>query len=150
MDESPHVDPRRMLWLAPLTIACSEIAVLAVRELAVRVIHPSPGFAPLTPGPPILDTFLGCIGAILVFAKMVNSPEDLRSYQSVAAGALVLSFAPDVILATSHEMGGGWREAIFLMIMHVVVWAVCVTLLPSLSMTVDSAAAESNKPLSIL
>ena len=72
-DDSTHVDSRRMLWLAPLTIAASVVAVLAVREVAIRVVHPAPEFLPLTPGPPILDTILGCLGAILVFAMIVFS-----------------------------------------------------------------------------
>ena len=126
--ESRPVDRRRVAWLALLTIACSVIAVLAVREVAIRVVHPAPGFLPLTPVPPIIDTFLGCVGAILVFAMMVDSPDSVRRYRLVAAGVLVLSFIPDVLLATSHDMGGGWPEALFLMIMHVVVWAICVTL----------------------
>ena len=70
-DESTHVDSRRMLWLVPLTITASVVAVLAVREVAIRVVHPSPGFLPLTPGPPIMDTILGCFGAVLVFAVIV-------------------------------------------------------------------------------
>ena len=150
MGEFRHVNPRRMKWLGPLTIACSVIAVLAVREVAIRVVHPAPGFLPLTPGPPILDTFLGCVGAILVFAMMVDSPGSVRRYRRVAAAVLVLSFIPDVLLATSHGMGGGWLEALFLMIMHVVVWAICVTFLPSLSMTSDSESTEPDRPLSIL
>jgi len=147
--ESRHVDRRRVAWLAPLTIACSVIAVLAVREVAIRVVHPAPGFLPLTSVPPIIDTFLGCVGAILVFAMMVDSPDSVRRYRRVAAGVLVLSFIPDVLLATSHDMGRGWPEALFLMIMHVVVWAICATLLPSLSMTSDSENSEPDHPLSI-
>ena len=139
-----------MAWLAPLTIACSVIAVLAVREVAIRVVHPAPEVLPLTPAPPIIDTFLGCVGAILVFAMMVDSPDSVRRYRRVAAGGLVLSFIPDVLLATSHDMGGGWPEALFLMIMHVVVWAICVTLLPSLSMSSDSESTEPDHRLSIL
>ena len=88
-DESVHVDPRRMLWLAPLTIAASLAAVLAVREVAIRVVHPAPGFTPLTIGPPIIDTILGCVAAILVFAMIVFSPESVRTYRRVAAGALM-------------------------------------------------------------
>src|SRR5215470_13428880 len=145
IDESRHVDRRRMAWLAPLTIACSVIAVLAVREVAIRVVHLAPGFLPLTPAPPIFDTFLGCVGAILVFAMMVDSPDSVRSYRRVAAGVLVLSFIPDVLLATSHGMGGGWPEGLFLMIMHVAVWAICVTVLPSLSMTSHSETAEPDR-----
>ena len=139
-----------MLWLAPLTIACSVIAVLAVREVAIRAIHTAPAFAPLTPAPEIIDTFLGCVGAILVFARMVDTPDSVRNYRWVAAAVLVLSFGPDVLLATSHEMGGDWPQAIVLMIMHVVVWAICVTLLPALSMSTVSQITEPNRPLSIL
>src|ERR1700749_3374692 len=113
-DEFKHVDSRRMLWVAPLTIAASVAAVLAVREVAIRAVHPSPGFLPLTPGPPILDTILGCLGAILVFAMMVFSPESVRTGRWVAVGVLLLSFIPDVLLATSHDMGGGWPESFFL------------------------------------
>jgi len=93
----------------------------------------------------------GCMGAILVFAMIVFSPDSVRTYRRVAAGALFLSFVPDVLLATSHDMGGGWSEALFLMIMHVVVWAICVTVLPGLSMTSHSeTAAKPDRPLSIL
>lgn len=148
--ESRCVNPRRMLWLAPLTITCSVVAVLAVRELAVRVVHPAPGFLPLTPGPEIFDTTIGCLGAILVFAMMVDSPDSVLRYRWVAAGVLVFSFIPDVLLAISHGMGGSWPEAVFLMIMHVEVWAICVTLLPSLSMSSGSEPSDPDHPLSIL
>ena len=147
MTEFRYVNARRVLWVAPLTIVASIVAVLVVREIAVRVVHPSPRFLPLSMGPPILDTVLGCLGAILVFASMAS----VRTYRRVAAVVLVLSFAPDVLLATSHEMGGGWTEAFFLMIMHVVVWAICVTLLPGLSMTSSSETpVKPDRPLSIL
>src|SRR5437868_5438274 len=151
LDESSHVDSRRMLWLAPLTIATSVVAVLGVREVAIRVVHPAPRFLPLTLGPPIIDTILGCLGAILVFAMMVFSPDSVRRYRRVAVGVLFLSFLPDVLLATSHDMGGGWPEALFLMMMHVVVWAICVTLLPGLSMTSHSEnSPKPDRPLSIV
>lgn len=147
MTEFRYVNARRVLWVAPLTIVTSIIAVLVVREIAVRIVHPAPQFLPLTMGPPILDTTLGCLGAILVFASMAS----VRAYRRVAAVVLVLSFAPDVLLATSHEMGGGWPEASFLMVMHVVVWAICVTLLPNLSMTsVPEPHGKPDRPLSIL
>src|SRR5204862_1898516 len=51
------------------------------------------------------------------------------SWRRVAAAAMVLSFVPCVWLAVSHLMGGGWPEAWALMAMHMVVWAICVTLL---------------------
>jgi hypothetical protein len=150
-DESRHVDSRRMLWLAPLTTVASVVAVSTVREVAIGVVHPSARFLPLTPAPAVLDTILGCVGAVLVFVMLVFYPESVRTYRRVAAGVLFLSFIPDVLLATSHDMGGGWPEASFLMIMHVAVWAICVTLLPGLSMTSHSeTAAKADRRLSIL
>jgi hypothetical protein len=69
---------------------------------------------------------------------------------SVTLAVLFFSFIPDVLLATSHDMGGGWPETIFLMIMHVVVWAICVTLLPALAMTHSETAAKPERRLSII
>jgi hypothetical protein len=146
-EQFEYLDSRRMLWVAPLTIAASVAAVLAVREVAIRVIHPAPTYEPLGLGAPVLDTILGCLGAILVFANL----DSVRKYRRVAAVVLLVSFLPDVGLATSHEMGGGWPEASFLMIMHVVVWAICVTLLPGLSMTrISDGSPNPRSPLSIL
>jgi hypothetical protein len=83
----------------------------------------------------------------LVFASL----DSVRTYRRVAAVVLVVSFLPDVLLATSHEMGAGWPECFALMVMHVVVWALCVTLLPGLSMTrYLEAPAKPDRPLSIL
>lgn len=147
----PHVDSPRILWVAALTIAAAVVAVLAVREVAVRVIHPAPSFMPLTPEPPILDTFLCTVVAILVFVRIVFYASSIRTWRRVAAVVLVLSFLPDVLLATSRDMGGGWREAGALMTMHVVVWAICVTLLPALAIPKHPRKAQApERPLSIL
>jgi len=45
------------------------------------------------------------------------------------------SFVPDVLLAKSHTFGGGWPESCALMVMHVIVWIVCIFLLPALAFT---------------
>ena len=73
--------------------------------------------------------------AVLAVRAVLSYPNGVRLWRYVAAAALVLSFVPDVLLAGSHGMGGGWPEACALMVMHVVVWAVCVTLLPALAYT---------------
>jgi hypothetical protein len=113
LDESTHVDSGGLLWLAPLTTAASVVAVLALRKVAIRVVHPSPGFTPLTLGPPIIDAILGCLGAILVFAMIVFSPESVRTYRRVAVEVLFLSFIPDVLLATSHDMAAAGLRPFF-------------------------------------
>ena len=138
MEPVGEIESPRFLWVAGLTIAVSVMAVLAVRAIAVRVLHPSPVFAPLAFGPPLIDTIICVVVAIFVFLKISSYPNSVKLWRYVAAAALVLSFVPDVLLAMSRGMGG-------------VVWAVCVTLLPGLAFTTRSS--NRNRPddrLSIL
>ena len=127
--ESPQV-----LWrAAALTIAAAVAAVLTVREVAVRILHPDAAFTPLTLGSPIVGTIVSTMMAIYVFVGMVSYPNPVRTWRRVAAVVLILSFLPNVLLAISHIMGAGWPEACALMTMHVAVWAICVTLLPAIT-----------------
>jgi hypothetical protein len=142
MERVGEIESPRFLWVAALTIAVSVMAVLAVRAAAIRMLHPSPTFAPLAFGPPVIDTILCVIVAIFVFLKISSYPNAVRLWRYVAAAALVLSFLPDVLLAISRDMGGGWPEACALMIMHIVVWVVCVTLLPGLAFTTRSSTRD--------
>jgi hypothetical protein len=151
--ESLQVDPSRTPWVSALTVALSEIAVLAVREVAVRMLHPDPAYGPLTLGPPIIDTILATFIAIRVFLAVASSyPNPVRTWRIVATIVLVVSFVPDMALAMfARNLRGGWPEATALMMMHVVVWAICITVLPALALTrkpQDSSGASG--PLSIL
>jgi len=151
MEHYTEIDSRRFLWVAALTIFVSVLAVLAVRSVAVRILHPNPAYLPLTVEPPVLDTILGVVAAIFVFIKVASYPNPARTYRRVAALALVVSFVPDVLLAESHGMGGGWPEACALMIMHVAVCVICITLLPRLGLTTGPQTRDSrDQPLSIL
>ena len=153
MDEPAHYleSPRVLCVTAALTIAAAVVAVLAVREVAVRVLHPNPAFTPLSLGSPIVATIVCTAMAIYVFVGLVSFPNPVRKWRRISAIVLLLSFAPCVLLAISHIMGGGWPEACALMAMHVVVWAVCVTLLPSLAITKHPPKTQApDRPLSIL
>ncbi len=61
-----------------------------------------------------------------------HSLEPISDYRSLAWKALLVSFGPDIAVAMSHWLGGGWPEAFALMAMHVAVCAICVTMLPAL------------------
>jgi hypothetical protein len=151
VEEPAYLESPRVLCAAVLTITAAVAAVLAVRETAVRVLHPNPAFQPLTVAPPIVDTILCTLVAIFVFIKITSGPNPIRTWRRVATVVLILSFTPDVLLAISHDMGGGWREACALMTMHVVVWALCVTLLPSLAIAKHPRKIRApERPLSIL
>jgi hypothetical protein len=142
MEPVGEIESPRFLWVAALTIAVSVMAVLAVRAAAVRILHPSPTFMPLALGPPIIDTIFCVVVAILVFLKISSYPNGVRLWRYVATAVLVLSFVPDVLLGMSRGMGGGWPEACALMIMHIVGWAVCVTLLPGLAFNTRSSTRD--------
>lgn len=110
-DPSAHVDSRRMMAAAFLTVVASVAAVLAVRQLAIRTIHPSPDFQPLAVAAPIIDTILGCCGAIAVFGLVVYYADSVRKYRRIAAAVLIVTFIPDVLLATYHSMEAGRKRS---------------------------------------
>ena len=141
--------PRVLAAAAALTIAGAVVAVLAVREVAVRIVHPDPAFTPLSFGSPIVATIVCTMMAIYVFIGMASYPNPVRIWRRVSAVVVILSLAPCLLLAASHIMGGGWPEAFALMTMHVVVWTFCVTLLPWLAIT-KQPRKTPDRPLSIL
>ncbi|SPE39270.1 membrane hypothetical protein [Candidatus Sulfopaludibacter sp. SbA3] len=147
-----YLKSTRALWgAAALTIAAAVVAVLAVREVAVRALHPDPGFTPLTPGAPIVGTIACTTMAIYVFVGVMSYPNPVRTWRRAATVVLLLSFLPNVVFAIAHIMGTRWPEACALMTMHAAVWAICVTLLPSLAITEQPPKTQSpDRPLSIL
>ena len=141
MDEPAQIRLARLLWVGPLTMGLSVVAVLFIRVVAVALLKPDSSFQPLTVGTPVFDTVFSSACAVLVFrAKGLYSLEPVREFRGLAWKVLLVSFGPDIGLATQHWFGGGWPEAVALMFMHIAVWAVCVTILPTF--------AVSNKRLS--
>jgi hypothetical protein len=136
VDEPEQLKVKRLFWAGPLTVIASLVTVLFIRIIAVAISKPDPKFEPLTVGPPTFDTVVAATCAVLVFLAMARySLEPVRDYRALAAKVLAVSFVPDIALAVLHGFGGGWPEALALMVMHVAVWAICVTLLPALTMT---------------
>ena len=134
-----------------MTIAAALVAVLAVREVAVRVLHPDPAFTPLSFGSPIVASIVCTVMAIYIFAGVASYPNPIRTWRRVSAVIVILSFAPCLLLAMAHIMGGGWPEAFALMTMHVAVWGICATLLPWLAMAKHPRKTQPrDHPLSIL
>jgi hypothetical protein len=146
-----HLESPRALWRAAvLTIAAAVVAVLAVREAAVWIRHPDPAFTPLSLGSPVIATIVCTMMAIYIFVGMASYPNPVRTWRRTSAVVLILSFAPCLLLAISHIMGGRWPEAFALMTMHAVVWAICTTLLPWLAITKHPGKTPPDHPLSIL
>ncbi|HLF02981.1 MAG TPA: DUF6069 family protein [Anaerolineales bacterium] len=145
------VNLRSLLWVGPLTVVASVVAVLIMRAMAVAILNPSPAFTPLGLGPPMAFTTLLVTAAVIVFANMGRFvPRPIRTFQIVSVVVLVLSFIPDILLLTAPAgpppgavtspaggppMMGGVTvpNVLALMVMHIVAYWVCVTLLTRLA-----------------
>jgi hypothetical protein len=122
---------RRLLWVGPVTVLSSIVAVLVVRLITVLALHPDPKFLPLTMLPVVLDTTVLVTWAVLVFGVVMRFAADpIQRYRRIAGRVLLVSFLPDIALAKSHTWGAIWPYVLALMVMHVAAWAVCVTALP--------------------
>lgn len=150
MEDRREIRSSRFLCVAAFSIVVSVGIVLAVRTVAVRMLHPSPRFEPLTIGAPVFDTLVCGILATVVFVNIVSSPSDVRRWRYVATGVLIVSFVPDVLVGGTQWLGATWPDAFALMVMHVVVWAVYMTLLPWLAFSVPPPDEDRrDNPMSI-
>ena len=132
---SPKVQLRKLLWVGPLTVLASIIGVLIVRVVAVAILQPDP--TPLSLGwiIPIISTFVFVTGAVLVFALVSRfAANPIRTYQIIAFVVLLLTFVPDIVFVLVHFLNSTWPITIALMVMHVVVWGICVIMLSKLSL----------------
>jgi hypothetical protein len=135
------VSLRRLYWVAPLSIISSVLAVIAVQLIAVKELSPLPRFsqAVLLSAEPAVVTAILVSGAVLVFAMCVRlAAEPVRTYRRVALAVLLLSFVPNVAAALFLGPAAGWPSMIALMTMHVVAWAVTVSMLTRLTVVEDS------------
>jgi hypothetical protein len=129
-----EINLRRLWWGGPLTVLAAIVGVLVVRVLAVAILRPDPAPMALGWGAPIIFTLVLVSGAVLVFALVGRfAKRPLRTYQTIAQVVLLLSFVPDLLFASASMPGANWPNAIALMAMHVVAWAITVLMLTRLS-----------------
>ena len=132
---SPKVQLRRLLWVGPLTILASIVGVLIVRVIAVAILQPDPTPISLGWAVPAISTFVLVTGAVLVFALVSRfAANPIRTYQIIAFVVLLLTFVPDIVFVLVHFLNSTWPITIALMVMHVVVWGICVIMLSKLSL----------------
>jgi hypothetical protein len=126
-----RIELKRLFWVGPLTVLASIVGVLIVRVVGVAIVRPSPGFPHLAWAPPIALTALLEIGAVLVFALVARfSKQPLRTYFIVSVVVLILTFIPDAAEPIYGLVPGAtWPNAAVLMVMHLVAWAITITLL---------------------
>jgi len=121
---------RKLWWAGPLTVLAAIVGVLIVRMIARMILQP-----PYAPGLemimiPIVLTLVLCTGAAVVFAlvgRFARNP--ILVYLVISIIFLLISFLPDIAVASAPFPGAGWSYAITLMIMHVVAGFITVFML---------------------
>jgi len=129
---APPINLRRLWWVGPLTVATSIAAVVIVQWIALRlfVAHPR---SPLIGIEPAFLTGVFVSGAVIVFIAVASEASNpRRTFQRIAFVTLLISLLPDVAVGFSSVQWASWTLAVTFMIMHVVAWAVAVTMLTRL------------------
>jgi hypothetical protein len=96
----------RLLWVAPLTVIAALLVNLGIRALA-QAIDPSLVRLPSLQTIYLSFTLFGAIAAVVIFtllAVFTNKPFTL--FRILAGLALLLSWIPDIGLATGGPLGG--------------------------------------------
>jgi hypothetical protein len=134
-DHGERVAFRRLVWVGPLAVILATAANTLIGTMAVSVLRPDPGFVPLAPFAPALFTFGGGLGAVLVSAlvgRVARCP--IWLYERLALVALVLSCIPAILIWVGDSLPGTTAGTISaVMVMHVVAWAIVVTMLTRLA-----------------
>ena len=146
-DAGSPVELRRLYWVGPLTVVAATLGVLVVRVIGVAIVRPSPAFPHLAWLPPTVFTVFLVICAVLVFALVVRfSKRPYRMYFIISVIVLVLSFLPDAAEPVFALVpGANWPNAILLMILHVVAWAITVGMLFRLTRSRSAARGEPQR-----
>ncbi|SRR6266496_1722813 len=128
------VQARKLWWVGPLTVLTAVIGVLIVRSIAMTILPPpyGPGLEMIIIS--IVLTVTLCTAAVVVFALVARfAKKPARTYLVISSVFLVISFLPDVFVASAPFPGAGWPYAITLMIMHVVAGFITVYMLIKLT-----------------
>ena len=136
MTSTLNLELRRLLWLAPLTVIAAVGAVAIVQAIILRVLHPLPRFSEslLRSTEPVLATafLVTCgVGTFVAITRLADDP--VRTFRRIALTALCLSCLPNVAVAVSGMRGANWRSMTALMFLHIVAWAVTVSMLTGLA-----------------
>jgi hypothetical protein len=121
------IQMKKLWWVGPLTVLAAVIGVLMVRSIAMAILPPpyAPGLAMIFI--PIVLTVILCTAAVVVYALVARFTKNpVRTYIIISSVFLVISFLPDIAVASAPMPGAGWPYSITLMIMHVVAGLITV------------------------
>ena len=136
-----EIEPRRLLWVEPATVAAAVGAVVVVQQISVLVLTDLPMFSSniLHSNEPIYATVFFVGWAVLIFPIIADAAKHpLRTFRRLALSVLVVSCIPNLLAAFGGRSID--RGMLALMLMHVVAWAVTVAMLTRLTLKSTTAA----------
>jgi peptidoglycan/LPS O-acetylase OafA/YrhL len=127
-------DARSILPDSPVVRAGVALAVAVLVNagivIVVGALDVAPDFRALTIPPVAFLSAIGAVGAAVVYELLRRrSATPDRTFRRVAAAVLVVSFVPDVALLAVDD-AATLAGVLVLMVLHVVVAAACVAVLP--------------------
>jgi hypothetical protein len=129
-----EIQARRLYWAGPVTVVSAVVGVWLVQQILLAILPSSlPRFSGsvLHSNEPALVTAVLVTAAVLTFAIVVDlATVPLRFFRRLSVGVLVLSCVPNLLGLLSGRVDIGMLA---LMSLHVVAWAITVTMLTKLS-----------------
>ena len=139
---SEEIVLRRLYWVGPATIVAAVSAVMIVQRASLLALRDLPKFSGriLGSNEPAWATALFVGGAVLIFPIVVDAAaRPLRTFRRLAFIVLMTSCIPNLIAGLGRRSGIDWGM-LALMLLHIVAWAVTVTMLTRLTIKTTSAA----------
>lgn len=134
MNDTTQEDQFWSLWkIGLIAAAISAVANLILLFVTKPFMDVPDSLMPMTPGPVVIWSVIGALGAIAVYALVRKfSATVYKTFKTIAVVVLVISFIPDIALINVAEgpFGGAtWGVIIVLMTMHVISFAIIMPLL---------------------
>jgi hypothetical protein len=129
-----ELEPRRLYWAGPATMAAAVAAVVAVQELSLLVLNDLPQFSGniLHSNEPAFATAFFTGWAVLIFPIVADAATNpLRSFRRLAFGVLIVSCIPNLYAGLGGRVVD-WGM-LTLLLLHVVAWYVTVQMLTRLT-----------------
>jgi hypothetical protein len=136
------VNLQRLYWVGPATVVAATLGVAGAQRIAIPLVGPLPAALrfPMVSAEPLVFTAVLVTAAIIVFIVIVdNASHPVRVFRRVAGVALCVSFLPNMGAAWSLG-GNAWKPALALAVLHVVAWAITVTMLTKLTAVRDGGS----------
>jgi hypothetical protein len=124
----------RLWWVGLLVIVVATVVNIVLALGATTLFAGLAAFSPLGTGTIGLFTFVGALGAVIVFALLGRfAQRPIHLFRIAAVIVLMLSLIPDILLLVQPVFPSTTLAGVaVLMLLHIVTAAICVSMLTTL------------------